>query len=117
MRFLSPGDTHRSKAHRHIEGILNEMNINFDSEVAFKPYRVDLYLSEWHFVIEVDGPQHSSKKDLVRDQTLEIAYHLRVLHIPTGKRKQEVIDLITEAAENWAGDAEERKRYARQPAT
>ncbi len=92
------------------------MNINFNSEEPFHPYRVDLYLPEWHFVIEVDGPQHSPKKDLIRDQTLEIAYGLRVLHIPTGKRKQEVIDLVTQAAENWAEDAENRKRSARQPA-
>lgn len=89
------------------------MNINFESEVEFHPYRVDIYFPEWHFVVEVDGPQHSYKKDLIRDQTLEIAYQLRVLHIPTGKPKQQIVDLITEAAENWAESAEDRKRNAR----
>lgn len=109
LRFLSPGDSYRSKAHRHVEDILYEMNINFESEVDFKPFRVDLYLPEWHFAIEVDGPQHSRKKDEVRDNTLLIAYRLPTVHINTGTKKQDVKDTIVAAAERYAEDAEERK--------
>ena len=89
------------------------MNVNFDSEVEFKPFRVDIYFPEWHFALEVDGPIHSRKKDEVRDNTLMIAYQLPVVHVRSGAKKQLTIDIVTHAAEIWADTAEDRKRHAR----
>lgn len=115
MRFLSPGDSWRSKAHRHIEDILLEMNINFESEVVYHPYRLDIYIPEWHVAIEVDGPMHSPKKDFARDNALEISYALPVLHIKTklGLRKADIVKMITEFFELQADSAEDRKEHAR----
>lgn len=58
------------------------MQIRFLSEdEEFPPYRVDLYLPDYHAVIEVDGPSHNRKKDSVRDAWLEQRYYLPTLRI------------------------------------
>lgn len=74
-------DTERSKPHQRIEKILDEMGLSYMSEQPFPPYTADIYLPEWHLVIEVDGPYHSKTKDQIRDKWLKARYGLEILHL------------------------------------
>lgn len=72
-------NSERSNEHRKVERWLAQMGLAFESEVAFEPYRVDIYLPEWHLAIEVDGPYHHQKHDKARDGYLRDNYGLEIL--------------------------------------
>jgi very-short-patch-repair endonuclease len=58
------------------------MGVSFISENdEFPPYRLDLYLPDYHAAIEVDGPSHSRKKDGVRDTWMLERYFVPTLRI------------------------------------
>lgn len=93
----------RSRPHRRVEKILDELNLNYESERYFAPYTVDIYLPEWHLAIEVDGPFHSKEKDIVRDEWLKERYGI-IVHridvkkpwITSGNTKENIIKFIEE---------------------
>jgi very-short-patch-repair endonuclease len=101
----------RSKPHRRIESILEEININFDTERFFSPYTVDIYLPEWHLAIEVDGPYHSASKDKIRDAWLFERYGLLLLRLDVKiwRNKTYLQDKIIQFLEEHADSLEERK--------
>jgi very-short-patch-repair endonuclease len=111
IRANNPDNKFRSKPHRRIESILEEMNINFDSEKPFPPYSVDIYLPEWHLGIEADGPYHSKNKDKGRDTWLNERFGLILLRIDVKiwHNKRYIQDKIIEFIENNSDSLTERK--------
>jgi very-short-patch-repair endonuclease len=50
-------------------------------ELDFPPYRVDLYLPDYHMAVEIDGPLHNIRQDEKRDNDLFNEYKLLVFRI------------------------------------
>jgi len=111
IRANTPDNKFRSKPHRRIESLLEEININFESEKYFLPYTVDIYLPEWHLAIEADGPYHSKNKDKVRDGWLNERYGLLLLRVDVKvwRSKKYLQDRIIEFIEEHADSYTERK--------
>lgn len=77
-------NTYRSRPHRKVESVLEELGISFFTEHdEFPPYRLDNYLPEFHLAVETDGPSHSARKDQVRDEWLKQRYGIETLRIKT----------------------------------
>ena len=70
-----------SDAHKAVVKLLNAWGVELMVEIDFPPYRVDCYLPILHAAIEIDGPQHSAKRDRIRDQKLFAQYSLPVFRI------------------------------------
>lgn len=108
---------YRSGPHRKVEDVLKKLQVLFTSEhEEFIPYRVDIYLPDWHAAIEIDGPSHSPNKDAVRDKWLLERYYLPTLHIKTkgpwslfSKLEKQIVEFLEQNQE----DVEERKRLWR----
>lgn len=104
-------NTWRSGSARRIEDVLSRMNIQFEFEKPFPPYVADIYLPEWHLIIEIDGPQHFAKADATRDARLKEHYNVVVLHLKhdilIGTARDEIIGFIEENADS----ADKRKAY------
>lgn len=79
-------NSERSLPHRRVEKILDAMQLAYESEKIFEPYRVDIYLPEWHCAVEIDGPYHLKKADTKRDEFLREIYKLPVLRIKTQRK-------------------------------
>lgn len=112
VHYNNPDNKFRSKPHRRVERILDDLMINYDSEIFFSPYTVDIYLSEWHLCVEIDGPDHSKKKDEIRDEWLRKQYGLRILRINVKiwRSKKYIQDKILEFLGKYADSSQERKR-------
>jgi len=67
----------------HVDVIraLERMGVGLMYEVPFPPYTVDIYVPNAHAAVEVDGPQHSNKRDRERDDWLTGTYNLCVYHV------------------------------------
>lgn len=108
----------RSRPHRRVENILNDMGVSFMSEVAyFPPYKLDIFLPKYHLCIEVDGPYHLRKHDKTRDEWMRQRYGIETMRIKAkgkwlsqGKLEKDIKDFIVE----WQNDIEERKAIWRQ---
>jgi very-short-patch-repair endonuclease len=108
--YATTGDKERSKAHRHVEKILDSLGINYISEQPFPPYTSDIYLPEWHLALEVDGPFHSKSKDRVRDAYLEAHYGLKTFRMTLRWiSSDKVRKAVTKFIEDNAVTAMERK--------
>ena len=70
-----------SDFHAFVIKWLENNGVELLEEVDFPPYRVDVYLPDYHAVIEVDGPHHTEKKDSKRDKELGDKYQLFVCHV------------------------------------
>jgi len=75
------GLTIMTDAHRRVLQWLENRGYEVMEEVPFSPYTVDIYLPDFHAVIEVDGPQHSRAADQKRDLTLNSVYNLLIFHV------------------------------------
>lgn len=106
-------NSYRSNPHRRVEKALHKMGVAFMSEnEEFPPYRLDIYLPDYHAAIEVDGPSHSYKKDKARDTWMLERYFVPTLRIKTkgpwqshAKLESEILAFLEEHTE----DVEERK--------
>ncbi len=57
--------------HRRVHHMLNQLGIEHENEhPEFPPYLLDIYLTEWHLCIEVDGLAHTPARDAKRDAAL-----------------------------------------------
>lgn len=111
-------NSERSGMHRKVERYLKQMQLAFDSEKLFHPYRVDIYLPEWHLVVEVDGPAHMQKADAKRDAVLREEHGLNVLHISHKHLGRERVQkAVRTFIEQNAHDVEERSAKWRRPTT
>lgn len=110
MSIAHQDEAFRTAPHRRVERILARMQIGFDSEVGFSPYSVDIYISEWHLGVEVDGPGHSPKKDAERDAVLLEKYFLPVLRLKSDLPGTTVITKIEDFIILHAATGSERKQ-------
>lgn len=76
-------------AHKRIMNALESFGIGVIEELDFPPYRVDLYLPDYHVIIEVDGPLHNRRQDQKRDKNLYDEYKLYTFRISTRNLKPE----------------------------
>lgn len=104
-------NTERSRPHRRIEKLLDDMAIGYQSEYPFPPYKLDIFLPEWWCGIEIDGPQHLRKRDQKRDETLRLEYGLQIFRIKTsgGFSKARLQSMLIPFIEKAAETAEARK--------
>ncbi|HXK36366.1 MAG TPA: hypothetical protein VJ553_02195, partial [Candidatus Paceibacterota bacterium] len=72
-----------SDAHTRVVRLLERRGVAVLVEIDFPPYRVDCYLPDFHAALEVDGPQHSERERVERDDELMRAYSLPVFHLST----------------------------------
>lgn len=106
---------HRSRPQREFEKMLDALRISYFSEhEEMVPWCLDVYVPEWHFAVEIDGPHHTPKGDLRRDTNLLEQYACPTLRLPaelmaTRDGKTEAIERFIKFAEEHAGDVHERK--------
>lgn len=75
-------ETERTRPHRAVERVLDRIGVNYLSECTdFPPYRLDIYIAEWHLCIEVDGPAHFKTRDKWRDRAMLEQYGVPTLRI------------------------------------
>lgn len=106
-------NSERSGPHRRVEKVLKKMGIGFISENdEFLPYKLDLYLPDYHAAIEVDGPSHSNKKDKARDTWMLERYFVPTMRIRArgpwqsqDRLEKLILEFLTENSE----DIEDRK--------
>jgi len=110
MAIHSQEETTRSAPHRRVERILDQMQISYESEVAFHPFSIDIYLGEFHAGLEIDGPSHSPKKDAARDARLLNEYFLPIMHIPAELVRSDIEAPVISFLEAVAGSAAERRK-------
>jgi hypothetical protein len=67
-----------TKFHQRVIEWLAEKGLRYMEEVNFPPYRVDIYLPDYHVAVEADG-MHGA--DLRRDARLGEVYSLPVSHV------------------------------------
>ncbi len=67
--------------HRKVMDALEKMGVGLMEEVDFPPYRADLYLPDYHVIVEIDGPLHNTRRDLKRDVELRNEYGLMTFRI------------------------------------
>jgi hypothetical protein len=73
--------TYMTDAHTAVIKALERRGLGLMYEVDFPPYRVDIYLPDFHVAVEVDGPRHTDRVDRKRDHELGEEYRLRIFHI------------------------------------
>ncbi len=76
--------TYMTDAHVAVIRAMDSRGLRLLYEIDFPPYRVDVYLPDFHAAVEVDGPKHSEVADYKRDRELDKTYRLRVFRIPAG---------------------------------
>lgn len=100
----------RSGPHRRLERWLAAEGITFESEREFPPYRVDIYLTEWHLAIEVDGPYHLVKRDRLRAKQLEEMYQMPTLRLNHNLSRGPAIAKVKAFIEAHAESVDQRKQ-------
>ena len=70
-----------SDAHSRVIKLLEARGLCLQEEIDFPPFRIDLYLPDYHVCIEVDGPYHSERANRLRDRELENVYHMPTFRI------------------------------------
>lgn len=112
MKKYSPSvESARTGIHRRVERLLDSINVSYESEAWFKPRHVDIYITEWHLAIEVDGPFHQATVDQRRDAELLEQYGLptyRIKLAAESKKNAEILQDIVAFIELHADTAKER---------
>ena len=76
---------------------LSELGIGYMEEYPVGQYSLDIYISDMKLGVEIDGPQHNRRKDVVRDAAIERAIGIRIIRIKVGTRKQKALAAILES--------------------
>lgn len=76
-------DTYLTEAHEVVVKFLMKRGLVLTYEEPFHPYTADIYLPDYHAVIEVDGPWHDKEIDIARDLRLVSNYFLGVTRVKT----------------------------------
>ena len=71
--------------HREVSAWLEASGFGLQDEVDLPPYRVDIYLPDFHAAVEADGPTHGRTMDGRRDAYLKATYFLPVFHVPLAR--------------------------------
>lgn len=82
--------------HRQVCKWLSELGIPYMEEYEAGQYSLDLYLPDLRRGVEIDGPQHSTREDGVRDELIFTVYGIQIVRVKVGTRKQEALEAILE---------------------
>ena len=86
---------------QHIQHLLDECGLRYDTQYSFINYIVDFWIAEIGLVIEADGVYgHLKKRDVKRDmELLEIPAITNVLHIKE-TNKEEIKKVLWQSLDN-----------------
>jgi very-short-patch-repair endonuclease len=109
VSLLEDGLDYMTDAHQRVIRWLEGAGIELREEVDFPPYRVDIYIPQFHVAVEVDGPSHGSTMDGKRDAELLEVYCLPVLRLKHDTAGRLAVDLTKKflrrhdetSAERW----------------
>ena len=105
--------TYMTDAHVAVVKALERVGLGLQVEVEFPPYRVDIYLPDYHLVVEVDGPVgHSGRENDRRDKALWRAYGLRTLRVHHNIKTEQLVAEVRRTIKEWGHDAATRKEKA-----
>lgn len=80
--------------HRIVTKWLDEFGVGYIEEYSVGQYSVDIYLPDTKVGVEVDGPQHNKRKDVIRDAAIERATGMRIVRIKVGTKKDRALARI-----------------------
>ncbi len=83
-----------NKYHRKVCDWLDEYDIGYREEYPVGPYSVDIWIPKSNLGVEIDGPQHSAAKDMIRDAAIERETGMRIVRIPVGMKKDKALAKI-----------------------
>lgn len=78
---MSVPDTRLTLFHKRVMGWLEGCGFGVMEEVDFPPYRADIYLPDFHAIVECDGPWHGRTADDRRDHYLSDTYGLPTFRV------------------------------------
>lgn len=111
------GESDRSRPHRAVERVLDDMRISYISEHPVDVYSLDVYLPEWNLAIEIDGPYHLKRHDNRRDKELRDNYGIETLRLKVANQywsQKRIHAAVVEFVEEHANSVKERKARGRQ---
>lgn len=79
---------------------LTEAGIAYTTEYPVGQWSLDIYIVEANLGIEIDGPQHSPRKDAERDQKIFEESGISITRIKVGMRKDKCMEKILEQFPN-----------------
>lgn len=107
-------DNELSKPHREFISILLQNYYSVSSEFKIEPYTLDIYLSEFHVGVEVDGPAHSKPRDIKRDAFIWDNYAIPIFRVKVKDiHDPEVLVELAEFCEEYSFSLAERLRIYR----
>lgn len=112
MSKYSQAASARSGPARRVERLLDLMMVSYEPEMPFHPYHIDIYLTEWHIGVEIDGPFHNKTADKRRDAELLERYGLPILRLDMAKSymtQPEIMDAILTALDEHCPSTDDRK--------
>lgn len=80
--------------HRQVCKWLDAFGIGYIEEYEVGQYSVDIYLPDTKMGVEIDGPQHNKRKDVIRDAAIERATGMQIVRIKVGTRKEKALASI-----------------------
>lgn len=85
--------------HRSVCEWLSALGLQYVEEYPLGPYSLDIYIAEMQLDVELDGPFHSPRKDVIRDEYVK-GRGLRVVRIKVGTPKQAALEVILHGSES-----------------
>jgi very-short-patch-repair endonuclease len=77
--------------HRTVCRWLDEMDVGYVEEYPVGQYTIDIYLPDMKMGVEIDGPQHVKKEDIIRDHlilTTTLAGVDQIVRVKVGTKKE-----------------------------
>ncbi len=111
MNLIEDEETYLTREHMRVFTHL-ATHIGAMEEVEFPPYRVDIYLPDYHVGVEVDGPRHSPLQTKKRDEYLMKLYRLPIHHVRLYANLDEVLADVQAFLNVQADSKDERWAFA-----
>ena len=82
--------------HRTVCRWLDELDVGYTEEYPVGQYTIDIYIPDMRLGVELDGPQHVKKKDIIRDHKILTAGMavVQIVRIKVGTKKAEALSAI-----------------------
>ncbi len=73
---------------------MDSFGIGYIEEYSVGQYSVDIYIPDTKMGVEIDGPHHSRRKDVIRDAAIERETGMQIVRIKVGTRKEKALGAI-----------------------
>ena len=103
-------DTELSGPHRKLISLLQKHQYIVESEVDLYPWKLDIYLPDYHVGVEVDGPQHGVKRESKRDRDIFELYGIPIIRIKAQDVSEDCLVLIAEFCDQYVFSFPERMK-------